>query len=105
MTTTLNIADLVLLLLLQSLCLDRLDLAGLFIRFSDRDKFLFASPNILTPVEKYSLCSRAIVLSHYLFRENVFASNKKIWRVCQKRSFKGYNLSKSGFNQQLSLFL
>ena len=64
------------------------------------------SPSILTVLAWIcSLCSRAIVLSHYLFRENVFASNKKIWRVCQKRSFKGYNLSKSGFNQHLSLFL
>ena len=77
MTTTLNIADLVLLLLLQSLCLDRLDLAGLFIRFSDRDKFLFVSPNISAPNEKYSLCSRAIVPGHYLFEKNDFASKQK----------------------------
>ena len=55
-------------------CLDRLDPVCLFIRFSDRDKFLFVSPNISAPEEKYSLCSRAIVLSHYLFEENDFAS-------------------------------
>ena len=55
-----------LLLLLQAPCLKRLDPVGLFIRFSDRDKFLFVSPNISALEEKYSLCSRAIVLSHYI---------------------------------------